>query len=316
MPDQSPEHTPLIEAPKSKLPAIIGAVVAVVVVVGLVVFFTTRGGDDKAADGTKLTKVTMGIVDTGDPYWKTYQEEARKQGIDLEYKKFSDYDQPNPALSQGEVDINQFQHIIFLASYDVKNHDDLVPLGSTATYPLGLYSTTYDSVDQIKAGDTVVVPDDDTNQARGLVLLQSQGLIKLTDGGTPFSTLKDVDTSASKVKVKALKADLTPTSLKDVAAAVINNDFVEDAGLKFSDALATDDPSDPKALPYVNIFAVRAEDKDNPTYAKLVEIYQNSAAVQKGADEASGHTAQFVKIPQAQLQKSLDETEKQVEDAQ
>jgi len=311
-----PEHTPLIEAPKSKLPAIIGGLVALVVVVGLVVFFTTRGGDDTAADGTKLTKVTVGIVDSGDAYWKTYQEEARKQGIEIVYKKFSDYDQPNPALSQGEVDVNEFQHIIFLAAYNVKNHDDLVPLGSTATYPLGLYSTKYTSVDDIKDGETVVVPDDDTNQARALVLLQSKGLIKLKDGGTPFSTIADVDESASRVKVKALKADLTPTSLQDVAAAIINNDFVEDAGLKFSDAIATDDPSDPKALPYVNIFAVRAEDKDNPTYQKLVEIYQDSKAVQAGADEASGHTAQFVKIPQAELQKSLEQTEKQVEAAQ
>jgi len=316
MSSQKPEPTSLIEAPKSKLPVVIGAIVALVVVVGLIVFFTTRDGDDTAAGGGKLTKVTVGIVDTGDEYWKTYKAEARKQGIDIEYKNFADYDQPNPALSQGEVDVNQFQHIIFLASYNVKNHDDLVPIGSTATYPLGLYSTKYSAVNDIKDGETVVVPDDDTNQARGLLLLQSKGLIKLKDGGTPFSTLADVDTAASRVKVKAIKAALTPTSLKDVAAAIINNDFVKNAHLKFSDALAADDPSDPKALPYVNIFAVRAEDKDNPTYLKLVKIYQNSKLVQEQANEAAGNTAKFVKISQADLQKSLDNTEKQVEAAQ
>src|SRR5690606_3455675 len=135
------------------------------------------------------------------------------------------------------------------------NKQDLVPVGSTAIYPLGLYSQKVDSVEEIKAGDTVVVPDDDTNQARALLVLQSNGLIKLKDGGSIFSTLADVDTDASKVKVKAIKADLTPTSLPDVAAAFVNNDFVEKAGLSFDDAIAKDDPTDPKALPYVNIFA-------------------------------------------------------------
>jgi D-methionine transport system substrate-binding protein len=154
-----------------------------------------------------------------------------------------------------------------------------------------------------------VVPDDDSNQARGLLILQSAGLIKLKDGGSIFSTLSDVDTSASKVKVKAIKADLTPTSLPDVTAAIVNNDFVEKAGLKFEDAIAQDDPSDANALPYVNVFAVRAEDKDDPTYRKLVEIYQNSDAVLDGVDAVAGGTAEFVKVPQEELQKALDDVE-------
>jgi D-methionine transport system substrate-binding protein len=111
------------------------------------------------------------------------------------------------------------------------------------------------------------------------------------------------------VKVKAIKADLTPTSLPDVTAAIINNDFVEKAGLKFEDALAKDDPSDPNALPYVNVFAVRAEDKDNPTYQKLVKIYQSTKSILDGVDEVSGGTAEFLKVPQADLQKALDKVE-------
>jgi D-methionine transport system substrate-binding protein len=308
----APEPTPLIEAPKSKLPLIIGIVVAAAIVIGGLAFFLTRGDD---AD-SELTKVTIGVVGADDPYWKTFQDAAREEGIDLEVKNFGDYNQPNPALSEGELDLNQFQHIIFLADYNVQNDDDLVALGSTATYPLGLYSSAYENLEDIKAGETVIVPDDETNQARGLVLLQSKGLIKLTDGGTPFSTVKEVDEAASKVKVKAVQASITASSLPDVAAAIINNDFVEDAGLKFEDALATDDPSDPKALPYVNIFAVRAEDKDNATYQKLVEIFQTNQDVQQGVYETSGNTAELVKIPVGDLQKSLDETEKQVEERQ
>lgn len=310
MSSSTPEPTPLIEAPKSKLPLIIGIVVAAAIVIGALAFFLTR--EDSGSD---LTEVTIGVVGADDPYWETFQDAAREEGIDLVVKNFSDYNQPNPALSEGELDLNQFQHIIFLADYNVQNDDDLVALGSTATYPLGLYSSKYKSLDEIKPGETVIVPDDETNQARGLVLLQSEGLIELTDGGTPFSTVKDVDPS-SKVKIKAVQASITASSLPDVAAAIINNDFVEDAGLKFEDALVTDDPSDPKALPYVNIFAVRAEDKDNPTYKKLVEIFQTNEAVQKGVYETSGDTAEMVKIPVEDLQKSLEDTEKQVEERQ
>jgi D-methionine transport system substrate-binding protein len=307
------DQTPLIQAPKRRGGLIVALVALAVVIIAVAAVVIGKGGDDgAAADGTKLTKVKLGVVGASDPYWKTFEDEAKKQGIDLDVVDFSDYAQPNPALSEGEIDINQFQHIVYLADYNVANDKNLVPIGSTAIYPLGLYSTKYKSVDQIKAGETVIVPDDDTNQARGLLVLQSAGLIKLKDGGSIFSTLADVDTAASKVKVKAIKADLTPTSLPDVAAAIINNDFVEKAGLTFQDAIAQDDPSDPKALPYVNIFAVRAEDKDNPTYQKLVKIYQDSQDVLDGVQQVSGNTAQLVKIPQAELEKSLEQTEADV----
>ncbi len=301
----SDSNSPLIEAPKRRGPAIAIAVVVLALVAGALVFALTRGGDDSG----DLTKVKLGVVGASDPYWKTLTDEAKDEGIDLQVIDFADYAQPNPSVSEGEIDINQFQHIVYLADYNVANKQDLVPVGATAIYPLGLYSQKVDSVEDIKAGDTVVVPDDDTNQARGLLILQSAGLIKLKGGGSIFSTLADIDQDASKVKVKAIKADLTPTSLPDVAAAIINNDFVEKAGLKFADAIAQDDPSDPKAVPYINIFAVRAEDKDNKTYAKLIELYQSSERVQKGVQEVSGNTAELLTTPAAELQKSLAEVE-------
>lgn len=253
--------------------------------------------------------VRIGVVGAGDPYWETYKEAAAEEGIEVDIVDFTEYTQPNPALSADELDLNQFQHIIYLATYNVNAGDDLVAVGSTATYPLGLYSTQYDSVDDIPEGATVAVPNDESNQARGLLVLQAQGLIELKDGGTVFSTTADVE-PGSKVKVEALDAALTATSLPDVAAAIINNDFVEDAGLKFDDALATDDPSDPSAQPYINIFAAKAEDADNPTYQKLVEIFQDTQAVTDGLQEASGGSAVLVKTPKDELASAL----KQVED--
>lgn len=268
------------------------------------------GGEQPGGDAARSTQETVkiGVVGAGDPYWKTYTEAAAAEGITVDLVDFSEYAQPNPALTAGELDLNQFQHVIYLATYNVQSDADLVPVGATAIYPLGLYSAKYDSVDDIPAGETVAVPNDESNQARGLLVLQSAGLIELKDGGSIFSTVADV-LDTSKVKVEALDAAFTATSLPDVAAAIINNDFVTDAGLSFDDAIATDDPSDPNALPYVNIFAARAEDADNPTYRKLVEIYQNTPEVQEGVQEASGNTAVLLKTPASDLVDSLHDVE-------
>jgi len=275
----------------------------------LVVSGCASGSSEPASsDAASEGPVRIGVVGAGDPYWETYKEAAAAEGIEVELVDFSEYTQPNPALSAGELDLNQFQHIIYLATYNVNSDDDLQPIGSTAIYPLGLYSTQYDAVEDIPDGSTVAVPNDESNQARGLLVLQSAGLVELEDGGSIFSTVTDV-LPESKVKVEALDAAFTATSLPDVAAAIINNDFVEDAGLTFEDAIATDDPSDPSAFPYINIFAAKAEDADNPTYLKLVEIFQTNKDVLDGLQEASGGTAVFVKTPAADLVSSLTEVE-------
>ncbi|UIP59176.1 D-methionine-binding lipoprotein MetQ [Agromyces marinus] len=259
--------------------------------------------------------IRIGVVGKGDAQWPAFEEAAEEAGIAIELVDFADYTQPNPATTEGELDLNQFQHIVYLADYNVSAGEDLTPIGSTAIYPLGLYSTKYDDVDAIPAGETVAVPNDASNQARALLVLQSAGLIELTSGGTIFSDLADIDEANSKVKVTALEASLTPTSLPDLAAAIINNDFVADAGLSFDDAIAKDDPTDPNALPYVNIFATRAADKDDARFAKLVEIYQTDPEVQAGLLESSGGTAAPLTTPVADLEDSLAKVEADTEAA-
>lgn len=281
---------------------IIAALAAAPLVIGLAACSSAG-----AAEGDDVVRI--GVVGKSDPQWPAFEEAAAEAGIEIELVDFADYAQPNPALTEGELDLNQFQHIVYLADYNVSADADLTPIGSTQIYPLGLYSTKYESVDDIQAGDTVAVPDDPSNLARALLVLQSADLIELEDGGSIFSTIADIDEANSKVKVTPLEASLTATSLPDVAAAVINNDFVEDAGLAFEDAIAKDDPSDPNALPYVNIFAARAEDADNETYLKLVEIFQTDPEVQAGLDEASAGTGVSVEIPVADLEASLADVE-------
>ena len=273
----------------------------------------TASSDAEGGGTSESESVKIGVVNDGDPQWAPFVEAAADEGITVELVNFGSYEQPNPALAEGELDLNQFQHIVYLAEYNVASGEDLVPVGSTAIYPLGLYSQKFDDVKSIPEGETVAVPDDASNQARALLVLQSAGLVELKSGGSIFSDLADVDTEKSKVKVTALEAALIPTSLPDVAAAIINNDFVEDAGLTFKDALAQDDPEDPNALPYVNIFAARADEADNETYLKLVEIFQTNEDVQAGLLESSGDTAVPLQTPVDDLVASLKKVEEDTE---
>lgn len=291
------------------MPKKLAAAAALALPLALVLAGCAGGSADAGSEPSAQDEVVrIGVVNSGDAYWDTFTEAAAEEGIEVELVNFTEYTQPNPALSAGELDLNQFQHVIYLATYNVQSDDDLQPIGSTAIYPLGLYSTQYESVDDIPQGATVAVPNDESNQARGLLVLQSAGLIELEDGGSIFSTVADV-LPESKVTVEALDASFTATSLPDVAAAIINNDFIEDAGLTADDAIAQDDPSDPAAIPYINIFAAKAEDADNPTYLKLVEIYQTTQEVLDGVVEASGGTAVLVKTPVDDLVASLTDVE-------
>ncbi|KQQ65805.1 MetQ/NlpA family ABC transporter substrate-binding protein [Microbacterium sp. Leaf320] len=293
--------------------SVIAALAAVPLFVALAGCATASSDAGSGGGDSENETVKIGVVGKGDAQWAPFVEAAADEGITVELVDFGSYEQPNPALTEGEIDLNQFQHIVYLAEYNSASGSDLTPIGSTAIYPLGLYSQKYDDVDDIPEGETVAVPDDASNQARALLVLQSAGLIELKSGGTIFSDLADVDTDESKVKVTALEAALIPTSLPDVAAAIINNDFVEDSGLTFDDAIAQDDPEDPNALPYVNIFASRAEDADNETYLKLVEIFQTNEDVQAGLIESSGDTAVPLQTPVEDLVASLKKVQEDTE---
>lgn len=316
--------TPLVAAPKRRgklLAAVVAALVLIAVIVGIVLAVNANNArsSDSAApgavsegEGSPSDPVKIGVVGASDPYWDEYVQAAAEKGISIELVDFTDYAQPNPALTEGDLDLNQFQHIIYLAQYNTSAGEDLTPIGSTAIYPLGLYSTQYESVEDIPDGETVAIPNDASNLARALLVLQSAGLVELQDGGSPFSTIDDV-LDTSRVEVTTLEAALTPTSLPDVAAAIINNDFVEDAGLTFDEAIATDDPADPSAQPYINIFASRAEDKDNELYLQLVEIFQSTPAVTDGLLEVSGNTAVLVQTPVEELEESLATVQSQIQ---
>ncbi|WP_449277395.1 MetQ/NlpA family ABC transporter substrate-binding protein [Leucobacter sp. GX24907] len=292
-----------------------GVLAASITALALSVSLVGCAGSDSADGGEEATEtVRIGVVPGGQPYWDAYVDAAAEEGIDVEIVDFSEYPVPNPLVSDGDLELNQFQHIAYLAAHNVDADDDLVAIGSTATYPMNVFSDKHDSIEDIPEGGTVAVPNDVSNGARALLLLQKLGLVELKDGGNSSSTAADVIADKSKVSVQALNAELIPAGLPDVDAGVVNNDYVEPNGLKWEDSLAADSAEDEAAQPYINIFAARAEDKDNPTYLKLVDIFQNDENVQAAFQDYIGDSAVPVSVPQDELADILAQAEEDYRD--
>lgn len=282
---------------------------AVVVIAIIVVVIVAVSNNGSKAETAAAKTVSIGVTDAAQPYWKTFSSLAKKKlNVKVKFVNFTDYTQPNPALSQGQTDLNEFQHIQYLANYNVSSHDNLQPIGATAVYPLPLYSLKYTTPAEIPAGATVAIPNDTINEARGLLVLQSAKLLTLKNGGSAFSSLTDI--TAHKVNVVAVDAAQTAVSLQNgsAAASIVNNNYATEAGLSTKDAIFKDDPSSSSAAPYVNVFVARAKDKDNPLYLKLAALYHDPA-VEKGVQASNGGTAVFRTTPATKLQAELKKVE-------
>lgn len=285
--------------PKGRRGLIISLVLAVIVVLGgtgLLIYKLTYTGD--------RVSVRIGTTEASADYWPILVNLAAENDIDIRVVNFGDFTQPNPALAQGQLDLNLFQHLLFLANYNESAGQTLTPIGSTVINPLGIYSRRHDALDQIPQGGQVVIPNDPTNQSRALLVLQEAGLISLRDGGNVLSTPAEIDTAASRVRVVPVDARQTVTSLPSVDAAVINNNFALDANLDPTTALYNDDPASAAAEPYINVFVAREADKDNPTYLKIAELYHDPA-VTTAVVNASKGTAVIVDRPRDELETIL-----------
>ena len=258
--------------------------------------------------------ITIGVVGAADEQWKIFESKAEAAGIDVEVIDFQDYAQPNPALTQGELDLNQFQHLKYLSEYNVAAGEDLVPVAATAVYPLGLYSKEFSSVEEIPEGSEIAIPNDPSNLARALLVLQDAGLVTLKDGGSAYSTEADV-LPESRVKVTPVDAAQTAIALNSIAASIINNDFVADAGLEPSDALYQDDAGSEAARPYINVWAARADDAANEDFAKIIELFKE-AEVQDALVEQSGGTAVLANQSATELQGYLADIQADTEATQ
>jgi len=201
------------------------------------------------------------------------------EGIDLEIVQFSDYVTPNNALANGDIDLNAFQHRIYLQN-EIDNYGYAIQnIGNTFIIPLNLYSQKVSSVDELKDGDVVAIPDDLTNGGRALKVLEAAGLIELDPSAAFNPTVDDITSYKVNITIEELKANTIPSVLPDVAAAVVNGNYALDFGLKTDEAIYKDSVLDVEE--YWNLIAARTADIEDPDtaaiYEKVVEAFQSSA---------------------------------------
>jgi D-methionine transport system substrate-binding protein len=197
---------------------------------------------------------------------------AAKKGLDIKIVEFSDYVVPNAALSAGELEANSFQHQPYLDNQKTDRGYKIETVAQTVNFPIGAYSKKHKAWDEVKSGATIAFPNDPTNGGRALLLLQDKGVIKLKPNVGFKPTVADIVENARKLKFVEIDAAQAPRVLDDVDAAIINTNYATQAGLDpVKDAILREDPKGP----YVNVIAVRAEDKDKPWVKSLVESYHS-----------------------------------------
>ncbi len=196
------------------------------------------------------------------------QPALAKEGVELDIKVFTDYVHPNAQVSDGQLDANFFQHKPYLDSFNKEHKTDLVSVGLVHVEPFGAYSSKIKSIDELKEGAQVAIPNDPSNGARALLLLQKQGLITLKDPQNILATSRDVAENPKKLRFRELEAATLPRVLADVDIALINTNYALEAGLNpVSDALFIEGEDSP----YANLVATTAAKKDDPAIRKLVE---------------------------------------------
>lgn len=199
-----------------------------------------------------------------------------KEGYELDVTVFSDYVQPNMVVESGEYDANYFQHTPYLDNFNSERGTDLVSAGKIHYEPLGIYGGTKTSLDDIAEGDKIAVPNDATNEARALLLLEANGIIKLKADAGINATINDIEENIKNVKIEELEAAQIPRLTKEMAFLVLNGNYALEAGFSASkDALAYEEADSEAAQTYANIIAVKSGNEDDAAIKKLVEVLQS-----------------------------------------
>lgn len=207
-----------------------------------------------------------------------------KQGYTLEIKEYNDYVQPNVALDAGDLDANYFQHQPYLDQFNEERKMELVSAGMIHYEPFGIYAGKISSLEALPDGAQVAVPNDTTNEARALLLLEANGLITLKEGAGLNATRQDVIDNPKNIDIIEMEAAQIPRSLPDVEIAVINGNYAISAGLKVSEALACEDSGSVGATTYGNVVAVKKGHESDEKIKALIEVLK-SEEIQKFVEE-------------------------------
>ncbi|USS88224.1 MetQ/NlpA family ABC transporter substrate-binding protein [Fructilactobacillus hinvesii] len=250
--------------------------IVVIVVIGVIGWFSFA--PQSSTQNEKVVKVgLMSGSKADDEIWKSVAKTAKdKYKIKLKFVHFTDYTQPNTALSQHEVDINSFQHYAFLNNWNTQHKSNIVSIGNTVITPIRLYSTQYKNVNDIPDGATIAIPNDATNESRSLLVLKEAGLIKLGGDTNKLLTVKDIKDNPKNLNIKEVDASQTARTLNDAAAAVVNTNYAQTAHLS-PDKTIFKEPLNKQSKPWINLIAANKDQKNNKDYQKVVKAFQSKA---------------------------------------
>ena len=233
-------------------------------------------------------KGTIKVAASATPHAEILEEAKpilEKEGWDLEVTVFDDYVQPNLVVESGDFDANYFQHIPYLDNFNEEQGTHLVNAGGIHYEPFGIYPGTKKSLDEIADGDEIAVPNDTTNEARALLLLQDNGLIKLKDGAGLTATVNDIAENPHNIKIVELEAAQVARVTGETAFVVLNGNYALQAGYSVKkDALAYEASDSEAAKTYVNIIAVKEGNEDSDAIKALVKVLK-SDDIKKFIDE-------------------------------
>lgn len=222
-----------------------------------------------------FAQTTLKVGATPEPHadiLNLIKDDLAAEGVDLKVIEFTDYVTPNEAVESGEIDANYFQHIPYLESFNTERGYHLVNAAGIHVEPFALYSKKIKSVKDIKKKSRIAIPNDPTNEARALLLLQEAGLIKLAPDAGITATVQDITENPLKLKFSEIEAASLPRVLSDVTAAVINGNYAIPAGLSAAkDGLFVEGSSSP----YVNVIAVKAGNENTPAIKALIKAVQS-----------------------------------------
>lgn len=256
---------------------------------GLVVFSLTLllvscGGKDdkKASDTLKLGVVGERNVEYEDAI-KRYEEDTGKH---IELVRFSDYNQPNDALKDGDIDLSSFATYIFIEDYNKNQNAGFTYLADSIISPMGVYSSKLKSVDELKEGSKVAIPVETSNNSRALYILEAAGVIKIKKDAGDFITVDDIEENPKNLEFVELPADQVSRALEDVDIALINSDMAMEAGLiPTEDSIFLEDPENERSKNFINVIAVKEENKDNEDIKNFIENYYLTDQTKKIIEE-------------------------------
>ena len=257
-----------------KLKKVLSVLVALGLVTVMAAGCSSSGGG--SASGSDDKTIVVGASPT--PHaeiLKAAENVLKEKGYTLEIKEITDYVQPNMTLENKELDANYFQHKPYLDDFNQKNNTKLVSAGAIHYEPLGLYAGKTKALADLKDGATIAVPNDTTNEARALLLLETNGLIKLNPDAGLAATPKDITENPKNLNIQELEAAQLGRSLQDVDMAVINGNYALQADLKVSDALAKEEKDSVAAQTYANVVAVREGDENSDKTKALMEALKS-----------------------------------------